>query len=172
LPYKQLAPVAQIIKAFLQMIIGSVAVFVILSHIWAARGQPIDVAETQEMIFSRIGLALGLAAAIELAYTLFTHGPDEALDPLMLGVAAALLLQLGKVEEFDYREGIATLLYVASLAGLFAVRKKLASEVHVGGFHEWWASWKFWKSGKPAADERDTDPLPVDGAQAVPRQDE
>jgi hypothetical protein len=131
-PYRFLAPLALIIKALLQMIIGAFAVYVLIKHIWPLPSDRVAIRATQELVFSYIGLALGLAAAIELAYTLFTHGPDEALDPLMLGVAAALLLQLGQVDKFDYREGIATLLYVAALAGLFAIRKRLAEKVRVG----------------------------------------
>lgn len=38
-----------------------------------------------------IAAALAASAAIELAYTLFTPGPDEALDPLMLGLSAGIL---------------------------------------------------------------------------------
>jgi hypothetical protein len=71
-------------------------------------------------------LRLAAAAVVELAYTLFTDGPDEALNPVMLGVAAALLVQLGRVEKFNLHEALAGLLYAAALAGLFATRRWLA----------------------------------------------
>lgn len=35
-------------------------------------------------VIAVIATALAVAAALELAYTLFTPGPDEAIDPLML----------------------------------------------------------------------------------------
>ena len=77
-------------------------------------------------LFDLVGYAVAAAAVIELAYTLFTPGPDEALDPVALAVSAAILLQLGKAETFDLRQGVAAFLYVAALAGLFAIHKYLS----------------------------------------------
>lgn len=104
-PYAGAAPIARWIKAVVQMIIGGVASAIVL---WVAArnlppgGKPLDY--VQEQIFGIIGLALVVAAAVELAYTLFTDGPDEALDPLMLGLSAALLLQLGSADALDWRQ--------------------------------------------------------------------
>jgi len=39
-----------------------------------------------------VAWALGYSAAVELAYMLFTEGPDEAVDPVIMGSAAAALL--------------------------------------------------------------------------------
>jgi hypothetical protein len=149
-PYKSIAPVAQLLKALLQMAIGTVAVAeIMLRSVPMMRDRATKVPEIGTMVFSHVGLALGLAAAVELAYTLFTHGPDEALDPLMLGVAAALLIQLGQVGQFDYRQGIAAALYVGALAGLFAIRRKLADDIRVEDFADWWKrrkiSWLVWR---------------------------
>jgi hypothetical protein len=83
-------------------------------------------------VFAIIGVALAVGAAIELAYTLFTHGPDEALDPLMLGLSAAIILQLGKVHGFDLRQATSAILYVVALGTAFVVRKWLADEIKVG----------------------------------------
>lgn len=41
-----------------------------------------------------IAYGLQYAAALDLAYMLFTPGPDEAVQPLMLGLAAAALLEV------------------------------------------------------------------------------
>src|SRR5947208_1370107 len=57
-----------------------------------------------------VGAALVVAAGLELAYSLFTEGPDEAIEPLLLAMSAAILLQLAKVTRFDYREAIAAAL--------------------------------------------------------------
>ena len=137
-PYKLLAPVAQIVKALLQMAIGVIAVGAIIHRFWVQWDVPLDSWKPEDYVFARIGLALGIAAAVELAYTLFTDGPDEVLDPLMLGVAAALLLQLGKVHEFNYHDGIAALLYVTALAALFAVRERLLIEKQKSGDFSAW----------------------------------
>ena len=64
----------------------------------------VDAKVAAQRLFVNVGLTLGLAAAVELAYTLFTHGADEAVDPIMLGVAAALLVQLGQVDKFDLKQ--------------------------------------------------------------------
>ena len=39
-----------------------------------------------------VGIALAISTAFELAYTLFIDGPDEAVNPLITGVAAGILL--------------------------------------------------------------------------------
>jgi hypothetical protein len=78
-----------------------------------------------EATFHLIADALAAAALIELAYTLFTPGPDEALNPIMLGLAAALLLQIARVDELDPQEAGAALLYVLGLGGLFGLKSLL-----------------------------------------------
>ena len=57
-------------------------------------------------VLNLTGDALAAAAAVELVYTLFTKGPDEALDPLMLGLSAAALLSLGSVSGFKVSDGV------------------------------------------------------------------
>ena len=127
-PYDVAGPRARYFKALIQMAIGVIAVLGV--GIWLVvklfeRPFP-SVHDLSDGIFGGVGFALGLAAVVELAYTLFTDGPDEALNPVMLGVAAALLIQLGRVETFKLGEALAGLLYAAALAGLFATRRWLA----------------------------------------------
>jgi hypothetical protein len=136
-PYKGPARPANIIKARLQMTIGVVAVtYIVGRFLWQTISLWTDnnALDIQSEILNAIGVALALAAAIELAYTLFTPGPDEALYPLMLGLSAALLLQLGRAEGLDYRQAIAAVLYVGSLGILFTVRKFLSHEHEPAGW--------------------------------------
>jgi hypothetical protein len=77
-------------------------------------------------ILTLTGDALAAAAAVELVYTLFTSGPDEAPDPLMLGLSSAALLSLGQVTGFDVKQGAAMILYALALGILFFTRKYLA----------------------------------------------
>jgi hypothetical protein len=117
-------------KAYAQMFIGLVTVIGLFIMVIEDVGEgglgSILEHNNRGQLFDLVGYALAAAAVIELAYTLFTPGPDEALDPVALAVSAAILLQLGKAETFDLRQGAAAFLYVAALAGLFAIRKYLS----------------------------------------------
>jgi hypothetical protein len=129
-PYRSIGPKARYLKAVLQMGIGLGAVAWLGYWLWrkVVWDDPPATAGLTDELFRGIGFALACAAVIELAYTLFTDGPDEALNPVMLGVAAALLIQLGLVGEFDLRQAAAAFLYVLALGGLFATRRWLADD--------------------------------------------
>ncbi len=153
-PYRSAGPVAHWIKAVLQMIIGAAAALATTGWaIWRLFvGDDID--KISKGLFSYIGFALAAAAAVELAYTLYTHGADEALDPLMLGLSAALLVQLGQVEMFDWHDALAALLYVSALAALFATRKHLAEVREPADIATWRKEWKERKECKECKSAR------------------
>jgi len=76
-----------------------------------------------------IGEALAAATVVELAYTLFTDGPDEVLDPLMLGITAFLIIELGKsYTRITWTTGIGLLLSAISLGLLFVIRQRFIEE--------------------------------------------
>jgi len=133
-PYRLLRRPAESIKAVIQMTIGVMAVGLLFHRVqiqYSDGGLGATLSpRTREELFDTIGYALGLAAGVELAYTLFTSGPDEAIDPLALGLSAALILQLGQVERFEPRQAIAALVYTMALALLFLIKKYL---VKIGG---------------------------------------
>lgn len=131
-PYRSMAPVARYFKSVLQMIIGFVAALVVLFQLVEGLRKGYEFDRVQEETLGAIGLALALAAAVELAYTLFTHGPDEALDPVMLALASVLILQLGKVAEFQWTQAVAAALYVAALSALFVVKEYFSRKPCIG----------------------------------------
>jgi hypothetical protein len=88
--------------------------------------------------FKVIADALAAATVIQLAYTLFTPGPDEALDPVLLAIATALLFQLGTVDHFRWQDGLAVLLYGTALSALFAVRVFIAPDEEKPPSLWWW----------------------------------
>lgn len=88
--------------------------------------------------FQIIANALAAATVIELAFTLFTPGPDEALDPVLLAIASALLFQLGRVSEFHWQDGLTVVLYGTALGGLFVVRVFIAPDEHRPPKLWWW----------------------------------
>jgi hypothetical protein len=70
--------------------------------------------------------ALAVAAAIELAYTLFTPGPDEALEPLMLGLSSGILFLISENADKNLSapaQFSAVLLGVLALGFLFVIRR-------------------------------------------------
>jgi len=94
-----------VIKTYLQFLIGF-----ILIGILAFKGL-FEVLQTVELLapnkihsivqhlldihtFSYIANALAISAGLELGYMLFTNGPDEAIEPLMLGVTSAAFYTL------------------------------------------------------------------------------
>jgi len=53
-----------------------------------------------------VAYALFFSSGIELAYMLFTPDPDEVLDPLMMGLAATVLLGVSKMDFSNVQEGV------------------------------------------------------------------
>ena len=84
-------PPAQWIKALVQMLIGVGTFVALIVLIWFPHTRTGGVAEFALRI---VAIGLALAAVVELTYTLFTDGPDEALDPLILGLSSFLLLKI------------------------------------------------------------------------------
>lgn len=114
-------PPAQWIKALVQMLIGVGTVIALIVLIWFPHIRNGGVAEFALRI---VAIGLALAAVVELTYTLFTDGPDEALDPLILGLSSFLLLKIS-----DPKTGLTLgnagtiILFIAALAALFIVRE-------------------------------------------------
>jgi hypothetical protein len=150
-------------KAFLQMLIAAYAVgwlawsFLLSNRIHDCVLRSPQATGTHEQFcyfippanvaFQIIASALAAATVIELAFTLFTPGPDEALDPVLLAIAAALLFQLGKVNEFHWQDGLAVVLYGIALGTLFVVRVFIAPDAGRQPRLWWWR-----RSLSPASD--------------------
>lgn len=115
------------LKTLIQMAIG-VLTIIELVDVHAGDFWHWRVGELAPQLLKGIGVGLAAAAVVELAYTLFTPGPDEALDPLMLGLSAALLLLAGDLgpDNISVERAAALLLLGILLAALFATRLFLA----------------------------------------------
>jgi hypothetical protein len=144
--YRRYGPVARNLKTLIQMAIGAAAVAILAAHFgWAAitGDLPRSLHSATTQLLGGVGVALAAAAVVELAYTLFTPGPDEALDPLMLGLAAALLLLVGGLDPLAVTLGQAAALFLlgALLAALFATRLMLAERPSDDERpHIWWVT--------------------------------
>jgi hypothetical protein len=136
---------AHLVKAVLQMFIGIIAVVIVGWKFLHAppplRPKPDEETTTTatSLLLDGIGVGLAAAAVVELAYTLFTDGPDEALDPLMLGLSAAILIQLGGLDpHVSFQQAGGLLALGVLLVVLFATRLMLA-ERHDGEAPKvWW----------------------------------
>jgi hypothetical protein len=118
---------AKLLKGPIQMLIG-----IVLATLLFCRGLPRLIAILNEpsllshlTVLEIVGKGLAYSAGIELIYMLFTEGPDEALDPPMMGIAAAVLLVVSKIETPTLRGGFTVLLLVLAISALFGTEKYL-----------------------------------------------
>ena len=101
------------------------------------------------LLLDGIGVGLAAAAVVELAYTVFPEGPDEALDPLMLGVSAALLIQLGGLTlDVPFQQAAGLLTLGVLLAVLFATRLMLAERHDNTTPRIWWIKRRLLDAGR------------------------
>jgi hypothetical protein len=159
---KALVQVAGQIKAAIQMAIGVYALgWLVWSFFFSHRIHNCAAATTtlsgdhsiheqfcylippSAVMFSVVADALAAATVVQLTYTLFTPGPDEALDPVMLALATAMLLELGQVTQFKWQDGVAIILYAAGLGLLFVVRIFLAPDEDDPPELWWWKRRRF-----------------------------
>lgn len=76
---------------------------------------------------SYVANALAISCGLQLAYMLVTEGPDEAIEPIMLGIASVILLILSTVEpsKWNTYNSISILLLIAGIFFLFLISGKL-----------------------------------------------
>jgi hypothetical protein len=125
--YAACQPHAYVVKIILQMLIGIGAVAGLgLALYFAQDGyHGIDTWKSAaELSIGVITAALSAAGAVELAYTLYTPGPDEALDPLMLGLSAGILLVITRSDIPVGWQFLGVILGIFSLWALFRIRQR------------------------------------------------
>ena len=125
--YVKLEPYARNVKVYLQMLAGvgltGLILLKLLHHFIPTLETPFLLAYVyKQPTLTIVGLALAYSSALELAYTLFTEGPDEAIEPLITGLAAAILLGVSKIEISNLGGVLAIAFAVATLGGLFTIR--------------------------------------------------
>jgi len=71
--------------------------------------------------------ALAISCGLQLAYMLITDGPDEAIEPIMLGVASVILLILSTVEpsQWGIYNSISIILLILGIFLLHSMSKRL-----------------------------------------------
>jgi hypothetical protein len=127
--YDRVQPKAQAVKAAIQVLIGLAAIALLIYQLSTHFHEKIDA--TADLTLKTIGVALAFSAAVELAYTFFTDGPDEALDPLILGISSFTLIMVSESRWIDDSNinldvlAIPVLLLALSIFILFLTKKYL-----------------------------------------------
>jgi hypothetical protein len=125
---------AHLIKTVLQYLIGFTIVTILISQVWilAQNGKLVsaNLEEEASQLLQIVAVGLIVSTAIELAYMLFTIGPDEAIDPVITALAAILLLRLPPptrdtlmMTDISYARIIEILAYGILIVILFGVRE-------------------------------------------------
>src|SRR5215213_6239241 len=83
------------VRVVFQMALG---LFIVGLIVWDAYGILFKGSAALK-ILEHIGEALAFSAAIDLAYMLFTPGPDEAIEPVIIGIAATVLILVSSFKE-------------------------------------------------------------------------
>jgi hypothetical protein len=121
--YNNVQPIAEGVKAILQIVIGLSSVVILITQLC------IHLSESALTLGNRalaiIGVALAFSAVVELAYTFFTDGPDEAIDPLILGLSSFALIEISRSDTHLNTVAIPILLVTLAIVVLFVARRFL-----------------------------------------------
>jgi hypothetical protein len=114
---------AKFIKAIVQMLIGIGAVVFVFVNL-----KPNVNGTFASDILKTAAVALACSAAVDLVYMLFTPGPDEAVDPLILGMSATALYllhnQLDDHFELQVQHVVPLVLLVVLIGFLVGIKNK------------------------------------------------
>lgn len=71
--------------------------------------------------------ALAISCGLQLAYMLITEGPDEAIEPIMLGIASVILLILSTVEpaQWTIYNSLSIIILILGIYLLFRISVKV-----------------------------------------------
>ena len=71
-----------------------------------------------------VAKGLAYSAGVDLAYMLFTPGPDEAFEPVVLALASGVIL-LASEEAIRWEQSVGALVLSIAIGVVWAVKKKL-----------------------------------------------
>lgn len=111
---------AKTAKTILQMFIGlGITALLVGRLIRTLAGDELALSEPN--ILKDVSVALLYSAAVELAYMLFTPGPDEAVEPVILSIAALILSLAARADSLIEGNQQANLFFVALSIGILAI---------------------------------------------------
>ncbi len=124
---------AQFYKVLLQMLLGVAGIAALGIKLglklWPseAPGWPMSLLQDTNPL-GIIGYVLACSAAVELAARLFTKGPDEAVDPVILGIAATCFLIISRPDVPILHTAIVIVASTVAIGILFFVRNSFVSD--------------------------------------------
>lgn len=125
--YRRTGPYAHWIRTFFQMLTGAIVTALLIMKgfyligLFSVSGSLLLVMNMPTL--QMVADALMFSAGFELAFMLFTPGPDEAIEPVILGLAAAVLIVVSD-ETVDWRDAVVAPLLSLSIAVLFIIRQR------------------------------------------------
>ena len=137
--YKKYEPKARTFKIAAQMIVGCLIVLSLAAKMLLNFLETSDnwVGETsnkwiviKDLLHNHpleiVAFWLAVSAGLELAYMLFTGGPDEAVEPLILGLTSAALLVISgaSIDKVSWGLAATILSLVVSIGFMFWVRER------------------------------------------------
>jgi hypothetical protein len=123
---------AEAVKGYLQMLLG-IVIAVVVAYSLIFRWSALPLSGIADRALTLVGGALAISAVVELAFTFFTPGPDEALDPLILGVSSFALINISMdTTKLDLSHMIPLALLALTLALLFLARRFLLESAKNG----------------------------------------
>ncbi|MFA0486976.1 hypothetical protein [Vibrio sp. 10N.222.55.B11] len=101
--YKYAKPKVEVVRVLLQFSVGLFIFYTVFLKVFQFADIQFESLFLAEKLYNKaflsiIGGSLLVSSAIELGYMLFTPGPDEAIDPLILSITASALIALSEVE--------------------------------------------------------------------------
>ncbi|WP_411679659.1 SHOCT domain-containing protein [Clostridium thailandense] len=129
--YAKYSPVAFKLKVRLQMLIG-ICIFILLILKLLSIPLPmtpilakLNISQITSLnTLNIISKGLAYSTGFELAYMLFTDGPDEAVEPLLLAVSSFILFELSNADNLKLLNYIGILIAILIIPTLFIIKEK------------------------------------------------
>ena len=79
---------------------------------------------------SYVAKALAVSCGFQLAFMLITKGPDEAIEPIMLGIASIILLMLSVIEPQDWsvNNSLSIAILILCIGALYFLSRKVSGK--------------------------------------------
>ena len=109
------------LKTRIQQLIGICGVALLVTRVVQEVIDPAKPLEDRSLL-QVAAITLSAATVVELSYTLFTPGPDEALNPLLLGLSSSVLFLIASQPTLTWEGAGGAFLLVGALGLAFWIR--------------------------------------------------